>query len=147
EPWPEKADGDGYSLITKEPNPGRDENDARWWRISAAIHGSPGRDDPNSTVVEKTAKLPPARFQLQQNYPNPFNPRTAIFYSIPYNAFVTLTVYDVLGREIKTLVKSFQKANDYTVSFDASQLPSGIYFYRLKAGAKFQKTRKMLLVR
>ena len=89
----------------------------------------------------------PSTYLLHQNYPNPFNPSTIISYSISKSDFVTLTIYDILGREIQTLVSEFQIANIYSVNFDASKLSSGIYFYRLQVGHEFVGTKKMLLMR
>ena len=85
-------------------------------------------------------------FNLHQNYPNPFNPSTSISYSISEIEFVTLKVYDVLGNEIANLVSEEIRIGNYEIEFNASKLPSGIYFYRLKAGS-FVETRKMILIR
>ncbi|MBC8042386.1 MAG: T9SS type A sorting domain-containing protein [Rhizobacter sp.] len=83
---------------------------------------------------------------LSQNYPNPFNPSTTISYSIALASSVRLVVYDVLGREVATLISAKQAAGNYRVNFNASNLSSGVYFYRLQSGANVQ-TRKMLLVK
>jgi len=98
----------------------------------------------------------PLNFVLYQNYPNPFNPTTTIKYSIATSSplakgrteegFVTLKVYDVLGREVATLVNEKQSPGSYSVMFNASGIPSGIYFYKLTAG-KFSQTKKMLLLK
>lgn len=93
----------------------------------------------------KTAELP-SDFYLAQNYPNPFNPTTTIQYSIPQRSKVILKVYDILGNEVATLINEEKPAGVYTVNFDATQLASGIYFYRLKAGS-FVETKKMILLR
>ena len=85
-------------------------------------------------------------FSLSQNYPNPFNPSTTIKFQIPELSFVTFKVYDVLGNEMRTLVNEEKSIGSYEVNFDASGLPSGIYFYRLKAGP-FVETKKMLLLK
>jgi hypothetical protein len=85
-------------------------------------------------------------FNLSQNYPNPFNPSTKISYSIKEEGFVTLKVYDVLGKEVITLVNKEQAAGNYEVTFDASKLSSGVYLYTIKAGS-FVQTRKMLLMK
>ena len=94
----------------------------------------------------------PANYDLSQNYPNPFNPSTVINYSLPQNSIVTLKVYDVLGREVATLVNQEQRAGSYKVQFgnqnltETRQISSGIYFYRLIAGSYVQ-TKKMLLLK
>ncbi len=88
----------------------------------------------------------PDNFQLGQNYPNPFNPSTTIFYQLPRSSQVRLTVYDLLGREIMTLVNREQPAGEYSVKVNAGNLPSGIYLYRLEAGS-FIQTRKMMLLK
>lgn len=88
----------------------------------------------------------PAEFKLSQNYPNPFNPTTTISYDVAKTSYVTLTVYDALGREVSVLVNGTRNAGSYIVDFDASNLSSGIYFYTLKAG-DFKDTKKMLLSR
>ncbi len=85
-------------------------------------------------------------FELAQNYPNPFNPTTTIRYQIPTAETVSLKVYDVLGKEVATLVNGRQEAGSYTVPFNAARLASGVYFYRLQAGG-FVETKKMLLVK
>jgi len=89
---------------------------------------------------------PPTEFDLYQNYPNPFNPYTTIEYQIPEISLVTLKVYDVLGNEITTLVNEEKPAGSYEVEFDATTLPSGVYFYRLQAGDFFE-TKKMVLMK
>jgi hypothetical protein len=85
-------------------------------------------------------------FQLQQNYPNPFNPTTRIAFSLPSKEFVTLKVYDITGREVATLLSDIKEAGNYTLDFDATRLPTGMYFYRIDAGA-FSQIRKMMLVK
>ncbi|MCX7877160.1 MAG: T9SS type A sorting domain-containing protein, partial [Ignavibacteria bacterium] len=88
----------------------------------------------------------PNYYSLSQNYPNPFNPATSIKYTIPKSGLVTLKVYDVLGREVATLVNEKKEPGIYDVNFDASELSSGIYFYRLEAG-DFKAVKKMMLVK
>ncbi len=94
----------------------------------------------------------PQEFELAQNYPNPFNPSTTIKYSVPNNvasncsSSVVLRVYDVLGKEVATLVNQKQNPGNYKIQFDASALTSGIYFYTIKAGSFFQ-SKKMLLLK
>jgi len=88
----------------------------------------------------------PTEYKLNQNYPNPFNPVTKINFSIPKTSFVTLKIFDIVGREVKTLVSETLQANEYNVSFDASALPSGVYFYRLQSG-EFSEIKKMILLK
>lgn len=88
----------------------------------------------------------PNKFQLQQNYPNPFNPSTSIKYEIPEAATVTLTVYNMLGQRVATLVNDYKTAGHYEANFDASNLASGSYMYRLEAGDRVS-TQKMMLIK
>jgi hypothetical protein len=88
----------------------------------------------------------PSEFKLDQNYPNPFNPSTVINYQIPVNNFVTLKIYDLLGKEVMTLVNEQKQAGYYNVEFNATNFASGIYFYTVKAG-DFKETKRMLLVK
>ena len=85
-------------------------------------------------------------FKIYENYPNPFNPSTNIRFRIAQALFVTLKVYDVLGNDIVILVNGEKPAEIYEVEFDAIDLPSGIYFYRLQAGS-FVETKKMILMK
>lgn len=98
-----------------------------------------------SSVVEAEVLLVNT-FALLQNYPNPFNPSTNIKYSIPSDEFVTLRVFDILGREVSTLVNQKQSRGEYTINFDASKLSSGVYIYSITAGT-FKATQKMLLTK
>ncbi len=85
-------------------------------------------------------------FRLEQNYPNPFNPSTTISYQLPKAEFVTVKIFDAIGNEVKTIVKENKPAGVHEVNFDASQLSSGIYLYRIDAGT-FHQSKKMLLVK
>jgi len=85
-------------------------------------------------------------YALEQNYPNPFNPSTMIKYSIPELSYVTIKVYDVLGRKVTTLVNEEKPAGNYEIDYNESRLASGIYFYRIKAG-DFIQTKKMVLIK
>jgi len=98
----------------------------------------------NIVLIEEN--LIPKKYELSQNYPNPFNPSTTIKYQIPNSGKVTLTLYNVLGREIKTLLNSYQNAGQYEIKFDASGLPSGVYFYKLTSGS-FSDLKKLILVK
>ncbi len=88
----------------------------------------------------------PKTFSLSQNYPNPFNPTTSFSWQSPFSSHQTLKVYDLLGREVATLVDEFKPAGSYEIEFDASQLSSGTYFYKLQADG-FVQTRKMILMK
>jgi hypothetical protein len=90
--------------------------------------------------------LEPKVYSLSQNYPNPFNPVTNIKYSIAYQGFVSLKIYDILGREIRTLVNEVKTPGEYFISFNGVDLASGIYFYRIKAG-NFVSVKRMVLIK
>ena len=100
----------------------------------------------NSTTSVNDEKSIPSTFSLAQNYPNPFNPSTTILYKIPKTGLVSLKVYDILGREIKTLVNEEKPAGSYEVKFDRNRLSSGIYFYRLRVGEN-SSVKKMILLK
>jgi hypothetical protein len=87
-----------------------------------------------------------SKYSLENNFPNPFNPTTRISYSIPANSLVTLKVYDMTGREVATLVNEEKSEGSYSIDFNASNLSSGVYFYKLTAG-NFTDTKRMLLVK
>ncbi len=99
----------------------------------------------NGTSVNDEKQLP-EKYSLAQNYPNPFNPTTRISYSIAESGFVTLKVFDILGREVSTLVNEVKPAGRFEVEFSASELPTGTYIYRLTAG-NYQTINKMLLLK
>jgi hypothetical protein len=101
--------------------------------------------DINPTSV-KNLPVVPVSFSLEQNYPNPFNPTTTIRYSLPHSEYVKLFVYDVLGRRVAALVDKKQDVGVYETPFDASLLPSGVYFYRLEI-RPFTQTRKMIILK
>ena len=88
----------------------------------------------------------PSKFSLDQNYPNPFNPATKISYSVPSTSYVTLRVFNLLGQVVATLVNENKSAGSYPIVWDASSVPSGVYFYQMKAGS-FIETRKMVLMK
>jgi photosystem II stability/assembly factor-like uncharacterized protein len=88
----------------------------------------------------------PRQYQLSQNYPNPFNPSTVISYALPKAGYVQIKIYDLLGREVKTLVNEFKTAGYYKAEFNASNLASGVYFYKIESGT-FSDTKKMLLIK
>ena len=101
----------------------------------------------SGTITDvKDNKFVPLIYKLDQNYPNPFNPTTKISYTIVKSGLVTLKIYDILGREVSTLVNQQQIAGHYTVNFDASRLASGVYFYRIQSGS-FVSVKKMVLLK
>ena len=96
--------------------------------------------------VEDENSSMPRNYSLSQNFPNPFNPNTTIKWQMPEASFVTLKIYDVLGREVITLANEELSAGEHEVTFNASQLSSGVYLYQLKAGSVIE-TKKMVLLR
>ncbi len=96
--------------------------------------------------IEPYINETPSSFELKQNFPNPFNPTTNINFSLPKSSYVSLKVYDLVGKEVKTLVDGNQQQGTYNIMFDAVNLPSGIYFYTLKTN-EFTATKKMMLVK
>jgi hypothetical protein len=104
----------------------------------------------STAVKDNNSQNFPGIFTLYQNYPNPFNPTTKIKYSIPvgtqHAVSVQLKVYDILGREVATLVNKQQQPGNYEVEFNASNFASGVYFYQLRAG-NFISTKKMILLK
>ncbi|MHB8580205.1 MAG: T9SS type A sorting domain-containing protein [Ignavibacteriaceae bacterium] len=101
---------------------------------------------PTITGIFDKQNNTPNTFKLYQNYPNPFNPTTILKYSIPKSSIVTIKVYDLIGREVAVLVNEEKPAGDYSITFNASNLASGIYFYNMQAGS-FEKTQKMILLK
>ncbi|MGE5497535.1 MAG: VPS10 domain-containing protein [Syntrophothermus sp.] len=101
---------------------------------------------PNTAVYDNSPSRIHPEYYLDQNYPNPFNPVTVIRYALPENNYVELKIYDILGREIAELVNKEQLAGEYTIRFDGSALPSGIYIYTIKAG-QYMSSRKLILLK
>jgi photosystem II stability/assembly factor-like uncharacterized protein len=99
----------------------------------------------STTGVDPEGDIP-TQFSLSRNYPNPFNPTTEIRYHIPHSSYVSLKVFDVIGREVVTLVDDIRVAGNHNISWNASGVPSGVYFYRLQAG-NFMKTRKLVILK
>ena len=98
------------------------------------------------TALDDYQATLPTKYALSQNYPNPFNPTTVINYSVPKQSFVTIKVFDILGREVITLVNEEKAAGEYSVNFNAANLGSGIYFHTMKAGS-FTDTKKMVVLK
>jgi hypothetical protein len=140
--WPGLRDGDWYSMTQKSgngssitlsiPNASALTNLKRSWGMT--------------TSVERFAIDLPTHFNLEQNYPNPFNPATTISFSLPSKSFVSLKVYDTLGREVFTILSEELSAGTYSKQLNVADLPSGVYFYRLHAGS-YIGTKKIVLLK
>ncbi|RKZ00384.1 MAG: hypothetical protein DRQ13_00525 [Ignavibacteriae bacterium] len=134
--------------------PGQQNRVFRTYRYAPDYPGFNGKDltpgDPIEIIISSiegsSNDLTPAEFKLSQNYPNPFNPSTKIKYSLPTNEFVNITVYDLLGKAITVLINEQKPAGSYEIIFDASELPSGVYFYKLVTN-DFISTKKMILAK
>jgi hypothetical protein len=116
---------------------------------SSSLHASMLNILSLSGEVETRQKIvasTPSAFMLGQNYPNPFNPTTTIGYSIPRSGNVSLKVFDVLGREVASLVDGFMPSGDHTVTLDGARLASGVYFYRLESTGSVN-IRRMILIK
>ncbi len=143
-PWPEEADGGGYTLALADPT--CDNYLPECWKASPQMHGSPGAPNfPTMTSVEPVDGEIPAAFALEQNYPNPFNPSTTIRFSLEQAQAVTLTVYDMLGREVRVLADGVQPAGNYSVSLDGANLAGGTYLYVLRTGQHVSAKKMTLL--
>jgi len=121
-----------------------------WWRVSGI--NSLGEGQWSEAFGFKTEQLTgleeesiPSEYSLAQNYPNPFNPETRIQFSLPEQSIVTLKVYDILGREVAVLLNETKSAGTHTVSFNASNLSSGVYIYRLSAGSFIQQKKLVVM--
>lgn len=140
----------GETTFTDNAPPSRD---GYWYFVTAVsrnnVESIPTDSEEAGVVVSNEddgLSSLPADYQLDQNYPNPFNPTTEISFSMPENGFASLKVYDMLGREVQTLINKRMSTGNHTVQFDASNLSSGVYLYRLET-AGVQLTRKMTLLK
>ena len=137
EPWESQIE---YSYKVKAID---NSNNESLYSNQVSILGSGGIWKKNG---EEENNIDITTYELNSNYPNPFNPTTQISYQIPENSFVNLVVYNSLGQEVTTLVNQTQSVGKYTVQFNASNLSSGVYIYKLQAG-EFSSTKKMLLMK
>ena len=112
--------------------------------VAGGVWKRPLSDNEVSVPQEKNEV--PRQFVLSQNYPNPFNPSTNISFSIPAKSFVSLKVFDLLGKEVATIVSEEMSAGTYSRQWNAVTMSSGVYFYRLQAGS-FIETKKLVLLR
>jgi hypothetical protein len=123
-----------------------DETDGTWGNPSLLNKARFFGSDVASDVEKDELAALPKDFDLSQNYPNPFNPTTTIDYALPQQSHVSITVYNMLGQRVETLVNQSKPAGRYTVNFDASHLSSGMYIYRFEAGSKVM-TKKLMLIK
>lgn len=145
--------GDSSIIYNDPSDPGNPDN-AKWpsrgtVRNDLGAYGGPGSKVIANSVVgiqNPNGLVSPDGFYLSQNYPNPFNPSTVIRYSLPEKSFANLKIYNSLGKEVSELVNQSQVSGSYEVEWNASALPSGIYFYRLSAG-EYAETKKMSLIK
>ncbi|MEJ2615306.1 MAG: T9SS type A sorting domain-containing protein, partial [Ignavibacteriaceae bacterium] len=119
-------------------------NNGSNWVVTGGF-GTILKSDYSLVSVKSNSKIPTS-FGLKQNYPNPFNPSTTISYSVPYTSYVVLKVYDILGKEVATLVNEEKSAGIYRINFTANNLSSGVYFYRIQAG-NYSAVKKFVLLR
>jgi hypothetical protein len=124
-------------------------NTTYYWRVARRYTGQSTFGGwfhtATSTGIVTTGETPKT-FKLEQNYPNPFNPATSIKFAIPKQEFVTLKIYDITGKEVKTLVNEAKSAGNYLLDFNGSDMTSGTYFYKLQAG-EFMEVKKMILIK
>lgn len=142
-PWPTEPDGNGSTLSLK--NAKLDNSQGENW-FASSDHGTPGKSNDISTSFHEEPEQIVTQFKLFQNYPNPFNPVCTINYSIKNQQFVSIKIFNSLGEELGTLVNKEQPAGFYNVEFNASNLSSGIYFYRLNAGS-YHEIKKMVVLK
>ncbi len=144
--WEKIGFVNGHGTVTEPKNYSFEDltiiSDVYYYRLKQVDFNG---DFTYSKTIEVTIGLP-KEYSLSQNYPNPFNPVTTINYQIPKDGFVSLKVYDILGKEIATLVNSDKAQGKYTVEFDGSRFASGMYIYKLQSG-DFVETRKMMLLK
>jgi hypothetical protein len=129
-PWPTEPDEEGYTLELNAPD--LDNTLPASWSASNAIGGTPGAKNSVYTAIEKS-EIQPVTLELNQNYPNPFNPKTVISYRLPASMVIDLSIYNILGQKVATLISQRQPAGTYKIEWDATDFSSGIYFYKLRS--------------
>ena len=147
-PWPEEPDGNGPTL--ELINPSLDNALAANW-VSSEEHGSPGSVNTGFISINDQSPEIPGKFALYQNFPNPFNPVTFIRYDLPEKSFVNVTVFDLLGKKVNSLVNKEQEAGVKTIVWSGTDgagkpVSSGVYFYSVQTENSIQ-TRKMVLLK
>lgn len=123
-----------------------EDDDKGQYLISSILSKSSVLGKAGAVEIVNSGNLIVEEYQLTQNYPNPFNPQTTINYQLPKDGLVTLKVYDALGKEVAELVNGYKSSGSYNVTFDGSNLASGIYFYKITSG-KFTSTKKLMLMK
>jgi lysophospholipase L1-like esterase len=136
---------DTTRLVSTYQNDGLHPDAAGYTTMGESIDPRLFMGDPGSGIGQNSEDLPRTAV-LGQNYPNPFNPSTTISFSVPTRSFVSVKVFDSLGREVRDLVSEIQERGRYAVNFDASALPSGMYIYKLSSG-NFTQAKKMVMVK
>lgn len=131
-----------FSAMTETQTYSRIPDGGAWKLVSKMTKGA---SNGTGSSIETKNEIATA-YMLKQNYPNPFNPTTKFEYSIPKAGIVSLKVYDILGNEVASLVNYFQNAGSYTADFDANNLTSGVYIYKIQSG-NFVKSNKMVLIK
>lgn len=152
--WPYASDGFGFSLVPVNINPDNNQNSSEYWRASYAIGGSPGADDLAEPLTVDSPSINTNDFSLSQNYPNPFNGSTYINYQIPEEALVNISIYNLIGQHVSTLVNTSQEKGLYQVEWNGSddtnnKVKPGIYYYKLEiktATTEKSITKKMVVM-
>ena len=148
-PWPLEPDGDGMTLELL--NPSLNNNDAENWVSSDVALGTPGQQNSSYDALSNdTDEIIPSVFALHQNYPNPFNPTTSIEYDLPNDSYTVVTVFDVMGKHVKTLVDENQSSGFKTIRWDAKNdegesVAAGMYIYQIKSGVNIASNKMILL--
>jgi hypothetical protein len=144
DPWPDNAVGTGYTIQLGDPDVDNDIG-SNWFTYS--LYGTPGRKNGIVDDISGEDHEKPLKFALKANYPNPFNPKTKINYHLAMNSDVNLSIYNLLGQKVVTLVNKKQTAGKYSVQWDARNFPSGLYIYKLETSSGFRQSRKLLLLK
>ena len=144
-PWPHPETQSNHSIELVNPN--KNNAFAESWNLSVSEGGTPGYLNSITNLHGSDNKIMGSSFVLYQNYPNPFNPKTVIRYALPITGYVDLSIYNILGQKISTLISKKQSAGDYQVEWNASEFTTGVYICRLMAGNGFMQMRKLLLLK
>ncbi|MCB0732697.1 MAG: T9SS type A sorting domain-containing protein, partial [Ignavibacteriae bacterium] len=143
-PWPIEPDGNGATLELLDFN--SDNSLAENWKASEG-NGTPGKMNSGLVSIDDKEIIDiPNSYQLFQNYPNPFNPSTTIKFAVPKQSKVAIKIFDVLGNEIKTLHEGIKQTGTHLINFNAGNLSSGVYFYKLQYGNS-QLIKKLILLK